>query len=279
MYIPSLIKNVNKLMALGLLIIVCLAFLVCYMWSQAKIADEKLFEQQLNLSLINLSQKIDTRIARMKLIAKTVANDTHIHSWVASGFAANQESVLINKLGFLVKEYGLTSASFADKNTHKYWNHEGFLRVLQPETDAWYFEYLASANSDLVSVYHDKNKQRVDVYVNYQQPNGNGLSGIATSFNGVLDMLNNSLFAKHGDIYLVDSLGKIQVYVEADIAGAKSLHEMFSHEMIANLLQPNSTTLIKSNQLEDSWFGASYIPNMNWYVVVKVTKYKSLDSY
>ena len=272
MYIPSLIKNVNKLMALGLLIIVCLAFLVCYMWSQAKIADEKLFEQQLNLSLINLSQKIDTRIASMKLIAKTVANDTHIHSWVASGFAANQESVLINKLGFLVKEYGLTSASFADKNTHKYWNHEGFLRVLQPETDAWYFAYLATDKSDLVSVYHDKNKHRVDVYVNYQQPDGNGLSGIATSFNGVLDMLKNSLFAKYGDIYLVDSLGKIQVNAEVNVAGAKSLHDMFSHDIIDNLLQPNSTSIIKSNQFEDGWLGASYIPNMNWYVVVKVTK-------
>ena len=108
--------------------------------------------------------------------------------------------------------------------------------------------------------------------MNYQQPNGNGLSGIATSFDGVLDMLNNSLFAKHGDIYLVDSLGLIKIYAEADIAGAKSLQDMFSHEMIGKLLQPNSTTLIKSNQFENTWLGASYIPNMNWYVVVKVIK-------
>ena len=272
MYIPSLIKNVNKLMALGLLIIVCLAFLVCYMWSQAKIADEKLFEQQLNLSLINLSQKIDTRIASMKLIAKTVANDTHIHSWVASGFAANQESVLINKLGFLVKEYGLTSASFADKNTHKYWNHEGFLRVLQPETDAWYFAYLATDKSDLVSVYHDKNKHRVDVYVNYQQPDGKGLSGVATSFDGVLEILKNSLFAKYGDIYLVDNLGKIQVHAEADVAGIKNLQNMFSKDIIDRLLQPNASGFIEFNQAADRLLGASYIPSMNWYVVANVTK-------
>ena len=269
---PFLLKNTNKLMGAGLLVIVCFVVLFSYVWSQAKAADERLLEQQFSLSLVSLSQKIDARIASMKLIAKTVASDTHIQNWVASGFAAHQESVLINKLGFLVKEYGLTSASFADKNTHKYWNHEGFLRVLHPETDAWYFAYLASGESDLVSVYHDKNKHRVDVYVNYQQPNGNGLSGIATSFDGVLDMLNNSLFAKHGDIYLVDSLGKIQVTAEEDIAGVQSLHDMFSHEMITSLLQPNSTAVIKSNQLADSWLGASYIPNMNWYVVVKVTK-------
>jgi methyl-accepting chemotaxis protein len=270
MYRPFLTKHLNKLIGWGLLIIVCLVILVSYVWSQAKTADKELLEQRFTLSLINLSQKIDARIASMQLIAKTVANDTHIQNWVASGFAANQESILVEKLGFLVKEYGLTSASFADKNTHKYWNHEGFLRVLQPETDAWYFAYLARAKSDLVSVYHDKNKHRVDVYVNYQQPDGKGLSGIATSFNGVLDMLKNSIFAKHGDIYLVDSLGKIQVHAEADIAGSRSLQDMFSKDIVDRLLLPNSTEFIELNSAGSQLLGASYIPSMNWFLVTHV---------
>jgi hypothetical protein len=60
-----------------------------------------------------------------------------------------------------------------------------FFKVLQPETDTRYFAYLASKQQDLISVYHDKNKKHVDVYVNYHQTKGNGLLGIATSFNGV----------------------------------------------------------------------------------------------
>jgi methyl-accepting chemotaxis protein len=244
--------------------------LITYVGSQAKALEERLLEQRFNLSLVNLSQKIDARISSMKLIAKTVANDKHIHAWIESGLAVNQESILIEKLGFLVNEYGLTSASFADKNTHKYWNHEGFLRVLQPETDTWYFAYLASGESDLISVYHDKNKNRVDVYVNYQQPDGKGLSGIATSFNGVLDMLKNSIFAKHGDIYLVDSLGKIQVHAEADIAGSRSLQDMFSKDIVDRLLLPNSTEFIELNSAGSQLLGASYIPSMNWFLVTHV---------
>jgi methyl-accepting chemotaxis protein len=267
-----LAKHVNKLIASGLLVIVCLVVLISYLWSQAKATDERLLEQQFTLSLVNLSQNIDARIASMQLIAKTVANDTHIQKWVASGFADNQESILVDKLRFLVSEYGLTSASFADKNTHKYWNQEGFLRVLQPETDTWYFAYLESGESDLVSVYHDKNKHRVDVYVNYQQPDGKGLSGVATSFDGVLEILKNSLFAKYGDIYLVDNLGKIQVHAEADVAGIKNLQHMFSKDIIDRLLQPNASGFIEFNQAADRLLGASYIPSMNWYVVANVTK-------
>ena len=269
---PIFAKHVNKIIVSAVFVIACLLLSIIYVWTEAKAADERLLEQQFNLSLVNLSQNIDARISSMKLIAKTVANDKHIHDWVENGFAANQESILVNKLGYLVNEYGLTSASFADKNTHKYWNHEGFLRVLQPETDSWYFAYLASSESDLVSVYHDKNKHRVDVYVNYQQPDGNGLSGIATSFDGVLDMLKNSLFAKHGDIYLVDSSGKIQVHAEADIAGVKNLQDMFSKEIVVSLLQPNFPAFIEVNQSGNELLGASYIPSMNWYVVASVTK-------
>jgi hypothetical protein len=268
---PFLTKHLNTLTLSGLLVIICLLMLSSYLWTQAKDAREMLLEQQFNLSLVNLSQSIDARISSMKLIAKTVANDKHIQDWVDTGFAANQESILVNKLGFLVEEYGLTSASFADKNTNKYWNHEGFLRVLHPEIDTWYFAYLKSAESDLISVYHDKNKNRVDVYVNYQQTDGNGLSGIATSFDGVLDMLKNSLFAKHGDIYLVDSLGKIQVHAEADIADIKSLHDMFSKEIVDSLLQPSSSNFIELKQNKNQLLGASYIPSMNWYVVANVT--------
>lgn len=270
MFKLTLTKRMNKPTLLGLFVIICLLMLTSYSWIQTKDADERLLEQQFNLSLINISQNIDARISNMKLIAKTLANDRHIHDWVGGGFALNQESILVDKLGFLVEEYGLTSASFADKSTHKYWNHEGFLRVLQPEIDTWYFAYLKSTQSDLISVYHDKNKNRVDVYVNYQQTEGNGLSGIATSFDGVLDILKNSLFAKYGDIYLVDSAGKVQVHADPDIAGTKSLQDMFSREIVDKLLQPNSTGFIELNETVDGLLGVSYIPSMDWYVVANV---------
>lgn len=265
-----LLKYTYTLLVSAVFVITCLLVLIFYTWTNAKAADQRLVEQQFNLSLVNLSQNIDARISSMKLIAKTVANDKHIHDWTENGFADNQEPILINKLGFLVDEYSLTSASFADKNTHKYWNHEGFLRVLQPEIDTWYFAYLESGDADLVSVYHDKNKNRVDVYVNYQQTDGNGLSGIATSFDGVLDMLKNSLFAKHGEIYLVDSLGKIQVHAEPEIVGIKSLQDMFPKYIVDSILQPNSTAFIELGQAGDGLVGASYIPSMNWYIVANV---------
>jgi hypothetical protein len=246
-------------------------------WSQLTELRSYKIEGELPLVLDNLAHKIDARVAKMKLLSKTIANDTHIHSWVNEGFDADKEAILVNKLGFLVKEYELTSASFADKKTHKYWNHEGFLRILQPEVDTWYFAYLQSAEQDLISVYHDKNKHRVDLYVNYQQTDGNGLSGIATSFNGVLDLLNASIFAAQGDIFLVDSRGKIQVHENPEIAGNKYLKDLVGETMAKTLLNKNVTRFLPTNDPEKTLVGSSFMPSMGWFVVTEVSTQKILN--
>lgn len=229
--------------------------------------NEVLDQQTLQLGLNNLALRVDARIAQLKLIAKTVANDTHIHASINNSTLTEDAPILVNKLQFLVDEFGLTSASFANTQTNEYWNHQGFLRVLQPSIDTWYFAYIATGEQDLISVYHDKNNNRVDLYVNYRQLHGIGLSGIATSFNGVLNMLSESQVAANGEIFLVDSTGKVQVHANADIAGSTSLAELSSPETAKLLLQEttNSPVFEPSNNTK---FAASYMPNMGWYLVL-----------
>jgi len=229
------------------------------------------------LSIENIAANVDARIMSMKMLANTIANDTHIHQWVDKGFAKKDETVLINKLGYLVQEYGLTSASFADTSSNKYWNHEGFLRVLTPEIDTWYFAYLKSEQQDLISVYHDKNKNRVDLYVNYRQPNGNGLSGIATLFDGVVNMLKNSNLSQNGELFIVDGDGdgdgKVQLHPDPKIAGQADLQTLFSKEAAQLLLVPQKYNSILNSDTSGTYLVSSYIPSMNWYVVAEISQH------
>lgn len=224
------------------------------------------------LLLDKLSLQIDGRIGEMKLIAKSIANDPFIHDWVEQGFAEDKEALLLEKLQFFVDEYALTSASFADKNTNKYWNHEGFLRVLDPEIDTWYFAYLKSGAQDLISVYHDQNKKRVDIYVNYQQVTGNGLSGIATSFDGVFEMLSTSNLNRNGSLYLLNSTGDIQVHsdkrlseINEELGNISDVVSGFAIEEILTSGEP-SKTVVHTN--ESMSITANHLPNMNGYLIL-----------
>lgn len=227
-------------------------------------------EQVLALSIEKIAAKVDARIMSMKMLANTIANDAHIQQWINAGFSKKEEAVLIDKLGYLVKEYDLTSASFADTQSHKYWNHEGFLRVLTPEIDTWYYAYLKSGQQDLISVYHDKNNNRVDLYVNYRQQNGFGLSGIATSFDGVVRMLRDSKLGQSGKVFIVDSKGRVQVHPDPKIAGQEDLQTLYSKEAAQLLLMPREYNVVSSSTSQ-SRLMSSYIPSMNWYVVAELS--------
>lgn len=228
--------------------------------------------------LETLAAKIDARIGNMKILAKTIANDKHIHAWIKQGASSQGEAILIEKLGFLVEEYQLTSASFADKSTNKYWNHEGFLRVLDPAIDTWYFAYTATREQNLISVYHDKNKHRVDLYVNYQQLPGEGtsfgLSGIATSFDGVLDMMLQSKLSERGLIMIADANGIVQVHPNMDVAGVKKLAELIGEETSKTMLKPankqstQGLTHLTTHSSQTKNIVSVYMPNMDSYLIL-----------
>ena len=229
-------------------------------------------DNESRLLLDKLSLQIDGRIGEMKLIAKSIANDPFIHDWVEQGFAEDKEALLLEKLQYFVDEYALTSASFADKNTNKYWNHEGFLRVLDPEIDTWYFAYLKSGAQDLISVYHDQNKKRVDIYVNYQQISGNGLSGIATSFDGIFDMLSTSKLNNSGSLYLLNSVGDIQVHSDKRLSEINeklgNISDVVSGFAIEEILTSGETSKTVVHTNESKSITTSHLPNMNGYLIL-----------
>ena len=216
-----------------------------------------------------LAQAIDARVAGLKQLSKNIASDIHIHDWVKRGFDKTEEALLLNKLGFFVEEYELTSASFADTSSHKYWNHEGFLRVLDPKIDTWYFAFLQEGNQNLVSVYHDKNKHRIDLYVNYRQLDGYGLSGVATSFDGVVKMMANSYLAQNGTLYLVDQQGTVQVHQDLELLEKQSLQTKFKLDLLALMKASNANSFSQYIGEQALTVDIVSLPNMGWYLVVE----------
>ncbi|GEM_PF-6742038 len=220
------------------------------------------------LELTVLSQQIEQRISTLRIISKSLASDSHIHAWVASGFPEAGEKTLLDKLGFYVNTYNLTSASFADKSSNKYWNHEGFLRVLDPKIDTWYFKYVSTGDEQLISIYHDKNKKRVDLYVNYQQVPGTGLSGVATSFDSVLRSFQRSNLTKNGNIFIVDKSGDIKVHPDI-IFGRQTieLDDIITSTLSNQLPNLKATKYIEVDSPTTQYLIVAPIDETEWYVV------------
>ena len=98
-----------------------------------------------------IGNQIDSKIIAMQLIATQIATDPFILQWSAQGQSEQGEKTLIQVLKNAVSKHGLSAASFADKQTNRYWNQDGFLRTLKDDAaDGWFFDYTQSKQPTMV---------------------------------------------------------------------------------------------------------------------------------
>ena len=219
-----------------------------------------------------IGNQIDSKIIAMQLIATQIATDPFILQWSAQGQSEQGEKTLIQVLKNAVSKHGLSAASFADKQTNRYWNQDGFLRTLKDDAaDGWFFDYTQSKQPTMVSVYRDPNTGKTDLFVNYQQRNGRGLSGTAKSFKDVVDLLASFQLEQSGFVYLVDGQGKVRLHTDAGLINQADLASLYGVNNVTNLLNENDFNLAVINK-DDSDFivASSFIPSMNWFVVAQV---------
>lgn len=223
--------------------------------------------------LPNLLQRVrnavDGEISEMKVLTKSIATNPFLLNWLDSGTSPDNETHVIKMLNQIAKDNNLSNASFADRETAKYWNQDGFLRVLQDdELDGWFFAFKNSGQVESASTYAygDGN---VDVFINYQQVNGRGASGLSKSFNDMVSYLNSFKIEKTGFVYLVDQSGLVKVHKEKGKSEKANLTDIYDNINPRSLLSKKAFAFQENNELI---IATSYIPSLGWYVVAEVPK-------
>lgn len=215
---------------------------------------------------------VDREITQMQTIARQIATDPIILDWNAKGQNKQGEKLLIEKLAGIAQRYHLSATSFADRQTGNYWNQDGFLRQLQnDDRDGWFYAYTSSGKADLVSTYHYENTGKTDLFVNFQQLNGRGLSGIAKSFDSVINMMESFKLEQTGFVFLADNSGLIEVHKNTSLMGKKSLADVFGHDVQRKLLADNDFNVVITETNGKKWvLASSMVPSTGWYVMAQV---------
>tara|TARA_R110001583_G_scaffold67490_9_gene192977 strand:- start:67 stop:2025 length:1959 start_codon:yes stop_codon:yes gene_type:complete len=236
-------------------------------------AKELLVSRLQQSDLPNLLQGIrnavDGDILKMKVLTKAIATNAFILDWIEnSENTSEKEPILIQTLSKIASDNGLSNASFADKETDKYWNQKGFLRVLEKDRDSWFFAFKNSGKSESASVYLESNGD-VNLFVNYQDLNDRGIAGVSKSFNDIISFLNSFQIEETGFVYLVDNKGAIKIHKDNSKNGKQTLADIYPDINTLSLLKEQD---FKFQETEDLIIASSYIPNLNWYVIAEVPK-------
>lgn len=236
--------------------------------NQTKLS-ERMLEEELPATLKNISQSIDAEVSGLSRIAEQLATSGYAQQWLSDGKPADREAQLIKELTLVKAVHGLQAASFCERTTGDYWNERGFLRRLNPTEDSWFFAFKESGKAKQVSVYKSA-EVGYQIFVNYQQLNGVGLSGVAKSMNDMVKMLSAFKIEQTGFVFLVDKAGKVQIH--PTLEANTELQSTISAKEVSQLLASESQMNLLETELNGkaTILASLYIPSMDWYLVAQV---------
>ncbi|MGL6458654.1 methyl-accepting chemotaxis protein [Aeromonas hydrophila] len=270
----------QKILATVTLAVVLSCLLVGYFSQRSaqQLIESRMFEQELPNLTQRIGKEIEKDLTSVAGAARQLANDRFVLDWVARGMPKEQESILIDQLKDMAAQYGLVTASFADRQSAAYYNQDGFLRNLTSEQDAWFYGYTKSQQDLMLSIFRESNGE-VKLFVNFQQLNGRGLAGLAKSLDSMVSMLANFRIGDSGFVFMTDGSGKVKLHPDASRIDRDSLAQLASGS--GNLLnkQPFAATHAEIDG-QPVVLASSYIPLLDWYLVAQVPEaeiYAELD--
>ncbi|MFP7410462.1 methyl-accepting chemotaxis protein [Aeromonas veronii] len=271
----------QKILATVTLAVVVSCLLVGYFSQRSaqQLIENRMFEQELPNLTQRISKEIEQDLHGIAQAARQLATDRFILDWVDRGMPKEQEPILINQLKDVANQYGLVTASFADRQTAAYYNQDGFLRNLTPTQDAWFYDYTKSQKEMTLSIFRESNGE-VKLFVNFQQLNGRGLAGFAKSLDTMVTMVSNFRLEESGIVFMVDGSGKVKLHPEANRIERDTLGGIASGDT-ASLLAKRPFAVINAEvNGEPMVLASSYIPLLDWYLVAQVPQaeiYAELD--
>ena len=229
-----------------------------------------MIQSELPSKLQAIDNYISLEINKLLSAAEQLSSNQFIVAWAKSG--DNNDQTLVSELNRVVKQYDLATASWANRDTAQYWNQEGFLRVLDHQQDGWFFDFKESQLPYSISLYQEPNGD-MKMFVNHQQTNGIGLTGLAKSIDDMQALLNRFTIEQTGFVFIVDNDGLIKLHQNVNTVGKTNLDTLYGAQISRRLLTGNEFNLQEIQLNGDAFFiAASPIKNTQLYVVAQVPK-------
>ena len=262
----------RKITILGILIALSVASLIgiTALLSAKTIIEQRMIQSELPSKLQAIDNYISLEINKLLSAAEQLSSNEFILAWAKSD--DNNEQTLVRELNRVVKQYDLATASWANRDTAQYWNQDGFLRVLDHQQDGWFFDFKDSQLPYSISLYQEPNGD-MKMFVNHQQTNGIGLTGLAKSIDDMQALLNKFAIEQTGFVFITDKDGLIKLHQDVNSVGKTNLDTLYGAQISRRLLTGNEFNLEEVELNGDAFFiAASPIKNTQLYVVAQVPK-------
>ncbi|MCL2917262.1 methyl-accepting chemotaxis protein [Shewanella litorisediminis] len=236
--------------------------------SARDVVEQRMLGSEMPAKMLSIRNELEKDMVSLLNAAKQLADSRMLGKWLEQGRPEEDESRVVAQLQDVASQYQLAQASYADRETGAYYTQSGFLRVLTPEQDGWFFDYRSSGVQQSLNVFTEANGE-VKLFINYQQLNGRGLAGLAKSLDAMVQRLKSFKLEESGFVYLVDAKGEVQLHSDPGKIRKATLNSLYGKS--GSLLSKADFNYMEVEvDGQPMMVASSYLPSIDWYLVAQV---------
>lgn len=238
--------------------------------SAKQIVEQRMLNSEMPSLVMQIRNEVDLQISSLVNAGEQLAKSRMLLGWLQNGRPADQENLVTAQLNDMKNQYNLVQASYADRETGAYYTQNGFLRILNQQQDAWFFDFRDTNQERMLTVFTEANGE-VKLFITYQQPNGRGMASLAKSLDDMVNLLASFKIEDTGFVYLVDTNGDVKLHQDTTKAGKAKLSTLYPNAKTNQLLNKSDFNLVKTEvDGQKMLIASSYIKSMDWYLVAQV---------
>lgn len=229
------------------------------------------------LTSSNIYSDINSEITKPIFVGLTMANDSFLINWLET--QENKDSIPLKKyLNGIKNKYNYDSVFLISDKTKHYYNNTGLFKNISTknEHDKWYYKFLEETPLYDLDVDQDEAANHMlTVFINckiYNQKNDFlGVTGVGVKMEKIQELFNTYESEYELETFLINSDGLIQAHSNSEKIEKENFFDTLDIKIKDKIINNKTSMCIfnYSNQGVNYFIITRYIPDFDWYLVVK----------
>ncbi|GAB1623494.1 sensor domain-containing diguanylate cyclase [Agarivorans albus] len=249
-------------------------------WLSYQVAHNSLRDQiesnHLPLTSDTVYSEIQRDLLQPIFISSLMAQDTFVRDWAISGEKDAQP--IIRYLDNIQQRYQTITSFFVSSHSGRYYHPSGIIKTISSDEpdDAWFYRVSQLPPSQEYEInidYDTADQSRTTVFVNYKvfdfEEKLIGVTGVGLNIEFVKELIQVYQTRYQRSVYFIDALGNVTLS-GANFQGPRniSLRKGLASQA-ASLLSAAKNSYRFSEDGQQHYLNARYIPEFNWYLIVE----------
>ncbi|MGM0769632.1 MAG: methyl-accepting chemotaxis protein [Pseudomonadota bacterium] len=261
-------------LGMGAALLISAAILIALnIWQMRGVLDRYLIDSALPANVEAIARSVERDMQPAISASQMIADNTFLQNWIDDGEPRRELDTVSQFLDNVRQRLSADSAHFVSAETENYYTQTGTARVINRNSDSWFYDFLDSGEDMGLSLDVDEVTGDPTLFINVRMESRGrplAVTGIGIGLAQMAERIREFRFGDTGIVYLVSAAGRVNIHPDLELTGGQ-LTALMGADAAQQLSQAGDYTLVEFQRGGEDYLAASQpLALGDWRIVVEV---------